>query len=60
MEWGKLDVSSQGAEEIDPAKDLEECAKIASHWYKRPADWCRSLLAEWHEEGVIAHVCVRD
>ena len=60
MDWGKLDIDSRLAEEIDPEKDLDACAEIASHWYQRPPEWCRSLLAEWHDEGYIAHVCVRD
>lgn len=60
MGWGKLDIVSDAAEEVDPEKDLDACAEIASHWYKRPPDWCRALLAEWHEEGIITHVCVRD
>ena len=60
MGWGELDIVSGAAEEIDPGKDLDACAEIASHWYKRPPEWCRALLAEWHEEGIITHVCVRD
>jgi hypothetical protein len=60
MEWGKLDIVSDAAKEVDPERDLGECAKIASQWYKRPPDWCRSLLAEWHEEGIITHVCIRE
>lgn len=59
MEWGKLTFPDHLAQEIDPAKDLNECADIASRWYKRPPEWCHSLLTEWHEEGVITHLGVR-
>ncbi len=60
MGWGKLDLPSDAAEEVDPGRDLDECANIAAQWYKRSPEWCRSLLAEWHEEGVITHLCVRE
>jgi hypothetical protein len=60
MGWGKLDTPSDAAEEVDPGKDLGECAKIAAQWYKRSPEWCRSFLAEWHEEGVITHLGVRE
>ena len=59
MEWGKLTFPDHLAQEIDPAKDLNECADISSKWYKRPPEWCHSLLTEWHEEGVITHLGVR-
>lgn len=60
MGWGKLNIPEHSALEIDPEKELDDCAEIATHWYKRPKEWCRSLLAEWHEAGVIAHVGVRE
>jgi len=60
VEWGKLDIPSDAAEEVDPGKDLGECAKIATQWYKRSPEWCRSLLTEWHEEGVITHLGVSE
>lgn len=59
MEWGKLTFPDHLVREIDPKKDLDECANLASRWYKRPSDWCHSLLTEWHEEGVICHLGVR-
>jgi hypothetical protein len=59
MEWGRLDYPDNSVLEIDPEKDLDECAEIASKWYKRPPEWCRSLLREWHEEGLITHLGVR-
>lgn len=59
MQWGKLAFPDQVAQDIDPKKDLEECANIASKWYNRPSGWCHSLLTEWHEEGVITHLGVR-
>jgi hypothetical protein len=60
MGWGKLNIPEHSALEIDPEKDLDDCAEIATKWYKRPSGWCRSLLAEWHEAGVITHVGVRE
>ena len=59
MKWGKISLDSESAQEIDPEKDLYECAEIASKWYKRPPEWCHSHLREWHEEGIITHVGVR-
>ncbi len=58
--WGGLNDSDDLAEEVDPEKDLDECAEIATHWYKRSSAWCRSLLEEWHETGLITHLCVRE
>lgn len=59
MKWGKISLDSEPAQEIDPEKDLYECAKIASKWYIRSPEWCHSHLREWHEEGIITHVGVR-
>lgn len=60
MGWGKLGIPGDRAEEIDPERDLEACAQIAARWYKRPPEWCRALLAEWHGAGIITHVGVRE
>jgi len=60
MKWGRLEFPDLGVEEVDPQSDLDECAQIAARWYGRPPQWCRSLLAEWHEAGLIAHVGVRE
>jgi hypothetical protein len=51
-----------GAEavEIDPGNDLDEIAKIAACWYKRPAEWCLNMLRQWHTWGVITHLGVRE
>jgi hypothetical protein len=59
MARGKLGISGDAAVEVDPETDLDECARLAARWYHRPPAWCRSLLAEWHQAGVIAHVGVR-
>jgi hypothetical protein len=59
MGWGKLNIPGDTAEEVNPEKDLDECAEIAAKWYKRPPEWCRSHIAEWHESGIITHVGVR-
>ena len=59
MGWGNLDVPGNAAGEIDPGKDLEECARIAALWYKRSPEWCLSRLQEWHAAGVITHLGLR-
>ena len=58
--WGAPSVPGDPAAEVDPEADLDECAQLAARWYKRPPEWCRSLLEEWHEAGIIAHVGVRE
>jgi hypothetical protein len=60
MAWGALSLPGGPAEEVDPEADLDECAQLAARWYKRPPEWCRSLLEEWHEAGIITHVGVRE
>lgn len=59
MGWGDLSVSDESAEEISPEEDLDECAELASRWYKRPPEFCRSLLEQWHDAGIITHSGVR-
>jgi hypothetical protein len=59
MAWGRLAGSDKVAREIDPGQDLDDCAELASRWYNRPAPWCRTLLAEWHQAGIITHTGVR-
>jgi hypothetical protein len=60
MAWGALSMPVDLAEAVDPEADLDECAQLAARWYKRPPAWCRSLLEEWHEAGIITHVGVRE
>ncbi len=60
MGWGDLTPSGKLVDEVDLKKDLDECAEIAAKWYKRPSEWCRSLLEEWHETGIMTHLCVRE
>lgn len=60
MKWGKLNIPADMAEEVDPQNDLDECAEIAAKWYKRPSVWCRTLIEEWHETGIITHMGVRE
>lgn len=60
MKWGKLNNSEAAAEEIDPTQDLDECALLASRWYRFSMDWCRAHLQEWHKAGIITHLGVRD
>ena len=45
---------------MDPQTNLEAYAQIAAQWYKRSPEWCRSLLIEWHELGLITHLGVRE
>jgi len=59
MAWGRLNYPENLAQEIDPEKDLDECVEIASKWYNRPPEWCRSHLTEWYEEGIITHLGLR-
>lgn len=59
MGWGKHHIPDDAAEEIDPEKDLGECAEVATHWYKRPPEWCHSYLQEWHMTDIITHLGVR-
>lgn len=56
MGWGKLDQFGTTAKEIDPQTDLDECAQLASIWYKRPSEWCYQHLMEWHQYGSITHL----
>jgi len=60
MEWGRLNIPGGAAEEVDPRADLDECAQVAARWYRRPPEWCRALLSEWHEAGLITHLGVRE
>lgn len=60
MAWGRIEQSSETALEIDPEKDLKQCAEIATRWYDRPADWCYSSLNEWHDRGIITHLGIWD
>jgi hypothetical protein len=60
MKWGRLNLPDDMAEDVDPLSDLQEAAMIATLWYDRPPEWCFALLQEWHEEGLIAHLCVRE
>jgi hypothetical protein len=60
MKWGRLNIPDSAAQEVDPQTDLDECAQIAARWYRRPPEWCRSLLAEWYEAGLITHLGVRE
>jgi hypothetical protein len=59
MGWGRLARPDAPVQEIDPERDLDECAGLASKWYSRPPEWCRAHLAEWHAEGLITHLGVR-
>jgi hypothetical protein len=56
---GKLNIPFDPIEEVNPENDLDECAEIAAKWYKRPSTWCLSHLQEWHNAGIITHLCIR-
>jgi hypothetical protein len=58
MDRGSLDFPADKAVEIDPSRDLEKCAEIATHWYGQKADWCLKLLKDWHDWGIITHTGV--
>jgi hypothetical protein len=55
MASGALDFPAERAVEIDPQKDLEQCAQIAVRWYGQESAWCLNRLKEWHERGMITH-----
>jgi hypothetical protein len=59
MDFGRLNIPNDVAQEIHPEAELSECAEIAARWYKRPPEWCRYHLQEWHNAGIITHVGVR-
>ncbi len=58
-ERGKLNLPRDSVEEVDPKNDLTECAELAAKWYKRSPKWCLSHLQEWHDAGLVTHLCVR-
>jgi len=60
MDWGNISFPSDEVEEIDPERDLEACSRLASHWYRRPPEWCHTLLTEWHAHGIITHLGLRE
>ena len=59
MNQGKRSIKYGQVEEIDPETDLEACAALATHWYKRTADWCLRQLQDWHQFGIISHLGIR-
>jgi len=61
-----IDIPADIAEEIDPEKDLQVCAELATHWYGRSSEWCLSRIQEMMAWGairpeleLIAHLGVR-
>ena len=60
MRWDKLDIPWDGVVEIDHEDPSAEYSQLAAHWYKRSPAWCKALLAEWYEVGIIAHLGVCD
>ena len=56
---GKINLTNDLVEPINPECDLEEIAELASHWYKQPPNWCLQKLQDWHQYGVIAHTGIR-
>lgn len=58
---GKLRIPRGEAFGIDPARDLDDCARLAAIWYRRPEVWCRRHLEEWDASGeVLAHLAIRE
>lgn len=59
MAQGQLVMYDPFPIEISLPNDLEECAKLASIWYNRPVDWCRSRIKDIHMAGIISHHGIR-
>lgn len=60
MLQGELTVSAENVHEVTTSEDFDESADLATGWYKKPKDWCKNLLDEWHATGeVITHSFIR-
>jgi hypothetical protein len=60
MAWGELDHICESIIEFDLDNSDGDYLQQAVESLKRPADWCRNLLADWHEYGIIGHLGVRE
>jgi hypothetical protein len=60
MAQGELDYNCEGINDIDLDDPDSEILQQAVVSLKRPADWCKKLLADWHAYGMIAHLGVRE
>jgi hypothetical protein len=58
---GTLEIPTDGVFDFDLERDLAGAAELATHWYKRPASWCRDMLVEMeHRWPLIAHLVMRE
>jgi hypothetical protein len=57
---GELDHTCEGVIAIDLNEFDDEILHQAVESFKRPADWCKKLLSDWHAHGIIAHLGVRE
>lgn len=46
MSRGAICISADAVEDIQTEKDLQECAKLAAHWYGQSEAWCLSRIQE--------------
>jgi len=60
MQQGELNVDFVQVNEVSTSEEYDESAELAAIWYKKPKDWCKNLLDEWHASGrVITHPFIR-
>lgn len=60
MQQGELGVDAANVSEVSTSEEYDESAELATIWYRKPRDWCKNLLDEWHATGeVITHPFIR-
>jgi len=60
MRQGELGVDTANVSEVSASEEYDESAELAAIWYKKPKEWCKDLLDEWHATGeVITHPFIR-
>ncbi len=60
MLQNELGVDARNVCEVKTSEEHDESAELATNWYKKPKDWCKNLLDEWHATGeVITHSFIK-
>jgi hypothetical protein len=60
MDQGELNVDAAHVYEVSTAGEYDESVELATIWYKKPKEWCKNHLDEWHATGeVITHPFIR-
>jgi hypothetical protein len=58
---GELQIPTDVVEDFNQTRDMDEVARLAWIWYKRPVAWCRdNLLKQAIEYKSFAHLVIRD